>query len=237
MGRSRLASAHVDPIDSAGRGGRGAIGCGEELGVSLPEPPILKLLSPDSPMAAAATPEMQAEPVGLDVPIPAVETALSPEQILERLTMASRRGRLAGFERKRGGTGLFSVAAFATPFDHVLVGELEPDAGGGEGLGRLVFRLRMLPRMPGIFLAVLAFSVWPGVYFTDEMVAQFLPGLWRPWVTYWWYLPLTVIPLPWVWRGLVRRSRASAHDSAHEMVRKIGAELGARVVERSAGGQ
>ena len=97
--------------------------------------------------------------------------------------------------------------------------------------GRVVriFRLQLLRRLPLIFTAILLFTIWPGVYFMDELIAQFLPGLWRPWVTYYWYLPLTVLPIPWMWRRTIARSTASAHEHARETIGTIARELGGSV--------
>jgi hypothetical protein len=173
-------------------------------------------------------PEAIAQPASLpatpDAPaaMPSVATDLTPEAVLERLQTASRRGRLPGFRGCEAAGGcLFIVAAHGYPFDADLLAAAEP--------GRLRFRLRMHRRMPVLFAVVLLATIWPGVYFMDELIAQFLPRLWRPWVTYWWYLPLTILPLPWVWKSLLRRSTTSTTASAHEAIRKIAAELGGRV--------
>ena len=153
--------------------------------------------------------------------LPRVATLLSEDQVLERLSAASKRGRLPGFQAKRG--GLFSVAAHGMPFDGVLTAQLRE--------GHMEFALRMLPRLPAIFIVVLLFTIWPGVYFMDELVAQFLPSLWRPWVTYYWYLPITVIPIPWIWRGLMRRSRAALEQSSAQAIAKIAAEVDGQVIQ------
>src|SRR5439155_12959095 len=83
----------------------------------------------------------------------------------------------------------------------------------------------LLPRLPLIFASIIAFTVWPGVYFMDELVVQLAPHWWRPWVTYYWYLPLTILPIPWMWRSLIRRSRATSRASALEAIGKIAGEV------------
>src|SRR5262249_23055227 len=160
-----------------------------------------------------------------------VHTDLSPDQAVERLRTASRRGRLAGFAAPSKYGGLFSAAAFGRPFDEVLIGEASQRPGGGTDLR---FRTHLLRGLPALYVAVLIFPIGPGVYSMDELIAQFLPGLWHPWVTYYWYIPLTVIPLPWIWRGLRRKSRAAAHDAGHEAVRKIAAEIDGVIVAPTA---
>ncbi|MBX3377288.1 MAG: hypothetical protein KF678_09845 [Phycisphaeraceae bacterium] len=153
--------------------------------------------------------------------LPRIVVGAGADTVVEKLRTASKRGRLAGFTAPSQGGALFSVAAHGRPFDGVLAGWLND--------GRLEFRLNMHRRLPVIFAVVLLATVWPGVYFMDELIAVFLPSLWRPWVTYYWYLPLTVLPLPWVWVGLMRRSRATIHASALEAIGKIAAETGGKV--------
>lgn len=160
-----------------------------------------------------------------DSGLPCVLAPLDAPAIVERLTTASRRGRLAGFASSQAAGVLFQATAFGSPFE----GVLEARAEGADGATRLRFQTRMLRKFPALFAAVLAFTIWPGVYFTDELVAQFLPGLWSPWVTYYWYLPLTILPIPWVWRGAMRKSRRTMTEHARETVAKIAKELGGRV--------
>jgi len=154
--------------------------------------------------------------------LPAVRTTLAPEEILDRLDRTARRGRLPGFQR--GGRGLFSVEAHGYPFDAELIAREAPAGGQGRDLR---FRVRMRRRLPLLFALVLAATVWPGVYFMDQLI----PGEWGLPATWMWYLPLTILPLPWVWAALLRRSRQSNRAAAREAVRRIGAELGAPVDE------
>jgi len=158
---------------------------------------------------------MTPKPESASSSLPRVATSLAAEQVLDRLQTASKRGRMAGFEKGNG--GLFTVAAHGVPFDGVLVADLRD--------GRLRFSVRMSKKLPAIFAAVLVFTIWPGVYFMDELIAVFTPSLWRPWITYYWYLPITIVPIPWVWRGLMRKSRTSMHASAMDMIKKIAAEI------------
>src|SRR5262245_31712851 len=158
--------------------------------------------------------------------LPRILTALTAEEILDGLALASKRGRLPGFVARPPGGGLFAVTAFGHPFDSDLIGEHRPEMG-------LVFRLAMHRRLPVIFAVILVLTVWPGVYCVDELIAQLLPSLWRPWTTYYWYIPLTILPAPWIWRSVIQRSRRSAREHAMETITKIAAEVGG-VVEPSA---
>lgn len=123
---------------------------------------------------------------------------------------------MAGFTRSAKG-GLFAVAAHGHPFD----GELTAQ----QGEGSLRFRVRMVRKMPVIFAVVLVLTIYPGEYFMDQLI----PGQWG-WInTWWWYGPITVLPLPWMWRSLMRRSWAAIDASAREAIGKIAAEVDGHV--------
>ena len=155
--------------------------------------------------------------------LPAVVTPLSEGEVLERARTASRRGRLAGFAE--GGEGLFTVAAFGQPFDRTII--VRPSVGeGGEGGGtRLSFESRLKLRLPIVFALALLITVEPGRYFLDTLI----PGEWG-WIdTRIWYYPLAIIPIPFMWRGWVRKSRSAAHEHGLEQVEKIAGEVQGRV--------
>lgn len=160
-----------------------------------------------------------------------IETPLGADEAVERLATMSKRGKLPGFERGGHG-GLFSVTAFGTYFDRVLVGE------GAEGTGGASIRMHsVLPwKMPALIIFVFVLTIWPGVWFTDEMLVTYwgwyaAKVVEMPWLTYAWYLPLTVIPLPWTYWSALKKSNAAAAASARELMGKMAAALDGRLVE------
>ncbi len=160
-----------------------------------------------------------------------VESPLEPSAAIAACRERAKRGKLAEFEVGAGGSW-FAVEAAATPFDHQLVGDLKQTQGGSVAELRLV----RLKRMPIVFAVVLAITVWPGVWLTDSMLVTYFTWYSRwvqdmPWLTYAWYLPLTALPLPWVWAGCVRKSRIEAVESAHEMARAVARAMEGSVVE------
>ncbi|MBL8762700.1 MAG: hypothetical protein JNM07_00335 [Phycisphaerae bacterium] len=136
---------------------------------------------------------------------------------MERLDRAARRGKLAGFERGSGAV-LFSASAFGSPFDGVV--EARHDAVRGI----LSFRWRVRPMMPWLFVLLTVVTIWPGVWLTDSLLVTYFS--WYRIPTWWWYVPLSVLPLPWVARAAVQRTRASIDASARERVADIARELG-----------
>lgn len=155
---------------------------------------------------------------------PTLKVPSSPDQIVSALANMSKRGRLAGFARARADSGdLFHAEAWGSPFESELIARAE----AGEGGTALSFRVRMLRKMPWIFAAVLAFAIWPGVWFTQSLLDTYFPGTLIAEYTYWWYLPLTALPIPFSWRSMMRKSREQAEVSAREQIQKIARELNA----------
>jgi len=153
-----------------------------------------------------------------------VRTDQTSETVLDVARAMSRNGKLPGF-RETGGAGeLFRCAAFGKPFDSELVVRAEEGEGAGCVLSGEVRLKRVLP---WVFAVVTALSVWPGVLLMDSLMNSWFR--WYPvqtWVTYAWYVPLTVLPLPWMVRRVLRQSRESAWEHAMETREKIVKRVG-----------
>lgn len=160
--------------------------------------------------------------------LPRVRTPLGVEELLGRLDRASRNGRMAGFRARA--EGRFEVEAFASPFSHVLLG-----SPARESEGTLVrFALKRQPLAPAAFMIVSVLTVWPGAWLTDSLISTYWPryGVWseRWWFLTWaWYLPIAVLPLPWLWGAMSRKSRTEAMESAFEAIDRIAREGEGRV--------
>ena len=158
-----------------------------------------------------------------------IHTDLSPSVVVEQVRQMSRRGRLPGFST--AGDGLFSALAYGWS---VLDQRMVCDADQGD---QTVLRFHnVLPwKMPAVIAAMFAFTVWPGVWFTNEMLVTYWPWYlghertW-PWLTYAWYLPLAILPIPFVFRSSLRRSHVAAAESANELIERIATEIGGHVV-------
>lgn len=141
----------------------------------------------------------------------------------------SQRGKLPGFAKTPSG---FLALAYGWVYDFDLLGTV----AGSAGASRIGFSLRVKPKMPWVVAAVLALSVFPGVWITHSMLSIYFD--WYPselWKTCAWYLPLSILPIPWVWKTAMGRSRGEAEVSAHELIEKIAAELGGAITSSSAG--
>ena len=199
---------------------------------TLPKP--LNLPSSTSPTTPeSASPSRSPHVVSLlgPLPLPYLSTTLDQATILARLDALARRGKLAGFETHRAGSPiLFQLEAPGAPFDHAL--EATPAQGSGET--RLSLRLRMLPKLPAMFGLLILFTIWPGVWLTHSMLRAYFSFYTYPeWITWAWYIPFTVLPLPWMLAKVVRRSRESAYASALESVEILKTTLDAKAFDRA----
>ena len=154
----------------------------------------------------------------VDVDFPALTITCSPEQALERLEQAAKRGKLPGFERGAAGH-LFEVDAYGAIFEY----GLRAQASTSKGNTTLAFSLVLRRKIPAIFGVVLLLSIWPGMPMTDSMLRTWstwydsLPS----WATQAWYVPLMVLPLPWMWLSWVRSSRRAANEQAKVQLETI----------------
>lgn len=149
--------------------------------------------------------------------LPEVRVSLDEAQIVDRLGAAAKRGKLPGFRAPGPRGGLFVVDAFGNPFDRDMEARIE-----GEGSDRrLRFSTHLRWPLPVLFAVVLLLTIEPGRWMTDRMI----PGEWG-WIdTRWWYYPLLIIPMPFLWRSLIRKSYDSAMTHAREQIERIESHL------------
>ncbi|HED54899.1 MAG TPA: hypothetical protein ENJ00_11975 [Phycisphaerales bacterium] len=155
--------------------------------------------------------------------LPHIRTDLNRDEIIQRVKRLSKRGKLPGFEPNPS-DGFFEAIAFGNPFDYRLIASHHP--------GQIRFTAKIKPKMPTIFWIVTALTIWPGVLFTDSLLNTWFG--WYPnetWVTYAWYLPMTILPLPWLHRSIMAKTRAAALVHAHEQIATIAKALGGSIEE------
>ncbi|HVU64312.1 MAG TPA: hypothetical protein VHC70_10070 [Phycisphaerales bacterium] len=155
--------------------------------------------------------------------LPRITSSLSGVELVNALETAARRGKLPGFERGNGEVG-FEIADFGTPWESVLEARTRPLADAGEQAGCEVgFSLRMKRGMAWVYAIVLIVTVWPGVWLTDTMLRTYSSTYagWPAWVTWAWYLPLTVPFVPVAMWQAWRKSRQTAREEAGELIAKV----------------
>ncbi len=151
--------------------------------------------------------------------LPTIPTDRSQAEVFGSLLKMSKQGKLAGYGYADGDESAVADA-HGTPFDSDLQIQV------AEGAVR--FSLKMRAKFPAIFAGLLIVTVWPGLPLTDSFMYSFewyerLMG--ESIETWMWYLPLTVLPIPFVWKSAIKKSKASAHEHALETIEKIKAVL------------
>lgn len=158
--------------------------------------------------------------------LPVVQSPLSPEAIVERMDKLSKRGKLAGFAKGVPPT-LFEASAFGDPLEYRLLASAEPETAGT----RVSFALKLPAKIPLIYALVITLSIWPGVWLTHSMLITYFSWYKLTMTgTCAWYLPLTILPLPWMYKKQFVGSRAAALADATDLIQKLATELDARVV-------
>ncbi len=176
-----------------------------------------------APTSEAASKPSHAEIRRLLADLPRIRTPLAADEIAGRAARQSERGKLPGF-KPNPADGLFECAAFGNPFDYRLVATHESD--------ELRFHAKIKRRSPTIFWVVMALTVWPGVIFTDSLLNTWFG--WYPnetWITYAWYIPLTLLPLPWLHKAVMNRTRTAALVHAHEQIQRLAGAMDGEIVE------
>lgn len=160
---------------------------------------------------------------------PSMRSALAPSDVLDRLRKESKRGKLAGFREVDArviGALEFEVSVFGAPYDRRLVGRALPADGGGTVIS---FASRLDRRYPSIVIGVVLLMLSPPAIW---MTHSFLSG-WRwyhglfptVWWTCIWYLPLSLLALPGLWKQF-RKSEAKSAEEASKVWSKIAGLIG-----------
>ena len=153
-------------------------------------------------------------PIG---PPPSIHAPLTRAEAMRRLDRSSKQGNLPGFEQR--GDERFRALVYGDPFDRELIGVIRDEREGC----MIDLELRLLKKTPSLAVALVVISIWPGVWLTDSLLRTYFD--WYRFATWMWYLPVSVLPLPWAVRAIVRRSEAAAAESARELIERIRAAI------------
>lgn len=152
---------------------------------------------------------------------PVVSAPIAPKDAMRALDRASKQGNLPGFEQRSDNQ--FRALVYGEPFDRELIGTISAESDGC----RIDSELRLLLKMPVLSVVLVVVSIWPGVWLTDSMVQTYFASYPNSfWVTAAWYLPLTVIPLPWALRTMWRKSERVAKEELIKTIEKIERAIG-----------
>ena len=156
----------------------------------------------------------------IDGQLNSIQTQMSSEEVFAAMLKLSKQGKLAGYEHQQG-SDVATVDAHGTPFDSDLCVRFKN--------GELGFNMVMRRKLPVIFALILVATVWPGLPLTDSFLFGFewyerlMGDSIKTWM---WYLPLTILPIPFVWRSSMMKSKASAAEHAQETIEKLQSLVG-----------
>ncbi len=153
-------------------------------------------------------------------PLPSIETSPDSAAVFAALSKMSKQGKLAGYQHQSGESSA-TADAHGNPFDSDLVVSINEQS--------VVFDLKMRSKLPIVFAVVLILTVWPGLPLTDSFMFNFAwyERLMGDKIQTWmWYLPMTALPIPFVWRSSMMKSQKTARAHALETIEKIRAVLG-----------
>ncbi len=151
-------------------------------------------------------------------PLESVSIGVTREEALGVLERRARRGKLAGYALENEG---FKCDAFGAPFDADLVGRFEN--------GTLVFALRRRLAMPVAAWALVIFSIQPGAWMADSLLATYFKSY--PWFSlsgFWWqviFMALAATAIPVLLKQQAS-SKTAQMDHARETIGKINSWIG-----------
>jgi len=147
-----------------------------------------------------------------------IRTPKSSQEIVSILEALAKKGKLPGFE-PNGVPGLFRVDAFGMPSDYDLVAEAVGDSAGTQ----LRFKLVSQRKFHLIMAISIVLTIWPGMWMTDSMLRTWFRSY--DFATWIWYVPLMILPLPWLWYSATRKSRIAAAAHAVEQLTTIAGSI------------
>lgn len=147
-------------------------------------------------------------------PFASIRTPKSSQEIVSLLEAHAKKGKLPGFEPK-GVQGLFRVDAFGMSVDYDLVAHATGDASGTE----LTFTLVSQRKFHLVMAISIVLTIWPGMWMTDSMLRTWFRSY--DFATWMWYVPIMILPLPWLWYSVTLKSRKAASEHAREQLTTI----------------
>jgi len=153
--------------------------------------------------------------------LPAIVTALPEPDIRARMTGLAKRGKLPGHADSAAGA-TFTADLFGEPLDYTLTARTSREGDSST----IRFTATMKPRTPAIFWALTLLTIWPGQWMTDSMIRTYFTSY--DFNTWLWYAPLFILPMPFLWLRMLKKSKLAAADHAAELLERIATETNGR---------
>lgn len=149
-------------------------------------------------------------------PFATIQSPKSSQEIVSLLEKLAKKGKLPGFESQgiKDG-GLFRVDAFGVALDYDLIAHSSTHSEGTE----LGFHLVSQRKFHIIMAISIVITIWPGMWMTDSMLRTWFTSY--DFATWMWYVPLMILPLPWLWYSATQKSKKAAAEHAVEQLATI----------------
>jgi hypothetical protein len=189
---------------------------------SQPEAKELVLSGPPTPPA----------PWSKEAMLPRLITKKPAADLQTALALRAKQGKLPGYTRLSDRA--FELEAFGSLYDRTLTATIISDTADKDEHTEIWFEGRLKRMMPIAVIAVLIFTIWPGVWLTDSLL-----GVWFNWyrLNIWWtsawYIPLTLLAIPAFWAHFKKSEKAS-WEHARETIGKLARIADGEVVEAGA---
>jgi hypothetical protein len=165
---------------------------------------------------AQQPPQSQPLPTGSE-PWGVIQTSASLATTKKLAQALSKKGKLPGFTPAGDS---FTFVGFGEPLDYTILATKSADG--------ITFTGKMHPKLPWIYAITTIVTLWPGSWLTDSMLRTYFQSYdFGPWFTYYWYIPLTILPLLWMFPKMIRKSKSSAVAHAREQIEVLRTQLAA----------
>jgi hypothetical protein len=183
---------------------------------------------PETKELVLSGPEPEPAPWSKQAVLPRVITPMPAAELQKALAQRAKQGKLAGYQAQ--GPRSFSLDAAGGLYERTLIATIISDTADKDDHTEIWFEGTLNRTTPIIVIAVLIFTLWPGVWFTDSVLSTWF-GWYRMgiWWTCAWYIPLTLLALPVFWANFKKSERESWAD-AEKGIEKIARIGGGEVV-------
>ncbi len=140
--------------------------------------------------------------------LPRVVTEMNAKDLQKALAARAKQGKLAGYQKQTERS--FSVDASGGLYERTLLATIISDTADKDEHTEIWFEGRLKRTIPIVVIAVLIFTIWPGVWLTDSILS-----IWFNWYRlgiWWtcaWYIPLTLLAVPAFWAQFKKSGRES----------------------------
>lgn len=174
---------------------------------------------PEAKELVLSGPPTPPPPWSKEASLPRVITGMPAMELQKALAQRAKQGKLAGYQPQ--GPRSFTLDAAGGLYERTLIATIISDTADKDEHTEIWFEGKLKRTIPIVVIAVLIFTLWPGVWLTDSILSTWF-GWYRMgiWWTCAWYIPLTLLAVPGFWAHFKKSERESWAD-AEKAIGKI----------------